>query len=314
MQASPSERDQDVSKEANMAAEGMPVDNPIVVSAEKVDHTGKFIAIFVVLGLLIIGEIYFMTRLGSLRTELRASQAQLAKKLNGELSAQVQQLANANAQSLEQLRSSLDDTATQMSATEKRALARAHYASYLVRRLRKQENRNAQELRQEIAKKADQQQVGSLSQDVSSTKSDLAAAKTTMNTLASDLGMARSRLGTLIATNHNDIVALQKQGHRDYYEFELTKNHKKVVAGVGLVLKKSNTKHHIFNVDMVYNDMMVTRKDLAIDSPVFFAPRYAHQFYELVVYQLAPGWVKGYISTPKGALTQVTSTPNTAVN
>jgi hypothetical protein len=236
---------------------------------------------------------------------MRASQTQLAKKLNGELSAQVQQLANANAQSLEELRSSLDDTASQMSATEKRALARAHYAGYLVRKLEKQENKNAAELRQEIAQKADQQQLGTLTQDVSSTKSDLAVTKTTVTTLASDLGMTRSRLGTLIATNHNDIVALQKLGQRDYYEFELVKNQKKVVAGVGLVLKKANTKHHLFNVDMIYNDMRVTRKDLAIDSPIFFAPRYAHEFYELVVYQLAPGWVKGYISTPKGALAEV---------
>jgi hypothetical protein len=291
-----------------MAVDDIPGDNSIMMGPAKVDHTGKFIAIFVILGLLIIGEIYSMTRVGSLRTELRADQAQLAKKLNGELSAQVQQLANANAQSLEELRSSLDDTATQMSATEKRALARAHYAGYLVRKLEKVENENAQELKQEIAQKADQQQVGSLSQDVSSTKSDLALTKTTMNTLASDLGMARSRLGTLIATNHNDIVALQKLGQRDYYEFELAKNESKVVAGVTLVLKKTNLKHHIFNVDMVYNDMRVTRKDLAIDSPVFFAPRDSHEFYELVVYQLGPGLAKGYISTPKGALAQEPTT------
>jgi hypothetical protein len=271
----------------------------------KPDHTGKFVAIFVVLGLLIIGEIYSFSRMGSLRTQLQGDQTRLANKLNSELSSKVQDLANANAQSLEELRSSLDDTATQMSATEKQALARAHYASYLVRRLQRQESQNAQQLRQELSQKADQQQVGSLSQGLTATKSDLSSTNKKLATLASDLGMARSQLGTLIATNHNDIVALQKLGSRDYYEFTIDRNERKIVAGITLVLKKSNMKSHTFNVNMIYNDMTVTRKNLPIDSPVFFAPRYMHQFYEMVVYQLGPGWVKGYISTPKGAVDEV---------
>jgi hypothetical protein len=291
-------------------AEGAPGEGPIMVNVEKVDHTGKFIVIFVILGLLIIGEIYFITRIGSLRIKLQADQAQLAKRLNNALSAQVQQLSNANAQSLEELRSSLDDTATQMSATEKHALARARYDTRLIRKLETQQTKNAQELRQEIAQKADQQQVGSLKQDVTSTDSNLAATNKKVSTLASDLGMTRSRLGTLIATNHNDIVALEKRGQRDYFEFDLVKNKKQAVAGITLVLRKSNLKRHIFTLNMVYNDMTVTRKNLAIDSPVFFAPRSDHELYELVVYQLAPNSVKGYISTPKGAVTEVASQAN----
>lgn len=288
-----------------MATEEIPESNRgVIFHEDRMDHTGKFIAIFSILGLLIIGEIYSMTRLGSLRTDVRAEQSQLAKRLNGEISAQIQQLANSNAQSLEELRSSLNDTARQMSATEKRALVRAHHANYLVRRLQKKENQNSQVLRQEIAQKADQQQVGSLKQDVSAAKSQIAVTQTTMNTLTRDLGMARSQLGTLIATNHQDILALQKLGQRDYYEFELTKNQKKVVAGVTLILKKANTKHNNFNVDMVYNDMTVSRKNLAVDSPVFFVTRLAHEFDELVVYQLGRDRIKGYISTPHGALTE----------
>jgi hypothetical protein len=294
--------------------EGAPGDSPFMVNVEKVDHTGKFIVIFVILGLLIIGEIYSITRVGSLRIELKADQAQLAKKLNNALSAQVQQLANANAQSLEELRSSLDDTATQMSAAEKHALARSRYATRLIRRLQTKETQSAQELRQEIAQKADQQQVGSIRQDLTSAKSNLTATKERVSLLASDLGMTRSRLGTLIATNHNDIVALEKRGQRDYYEFDLVKNQKKAVAGISLILRKSNLKHHVFNLDLVYNDMTVARKNLVIDSPLFFAPRGAHELYELVVYQLAPGSVRGYISTPKGAVTEVASQGSSAVS
>lgn len=290
-----------------MAIDDVPEPKPVVVQAPKHEHTGIFAAIFVILALLIIGEIYTLTRFSSLRTDLVSQQARMNRQLNTDLSAKLQDLQNANAQSLEELRSELDSTATEMSSREKRALARAHYAGNLVKKLEREQNANVQQLQQALAQKADQQQVGSLTQDVTTAKTNLAQTQKTMNTLASDLGMARSHLGTLIATNHQDIAALQKLGQRDYYEFTLDQNQKKTVAGVALTLKHTSTGHHTYNVDMFYNDMKVTRKNLAIDQPIFFAPHYIHSFYEMVVYQVASRKVVGYISTPKGALQEMAS-------
>lgn len=279
-----------------------PDPKPVVVEqAPKPDHTGAFIAIFVILALLVIGEVYSLGRFSSLRTELTAQQARESQQLTSDLSNKVQQLENANAQSLDQLRAELDSTVTNMSATEKKALHNAGYAGYLVRKLQKQEAMNTQQLQATLATKADQQQLDSVTKDAAVTKDDLAKTKTNVNTIASDLGMARSNLGTLIATNHQDIVALQKLGSRDYYEFSLNQNDKKTVAGVALTLRHTNMGHHVFNMDMFYSDMKVTRKNLAIDQPIFFAPKYTHQFYEMVIYQIGPRFVKGYISTPKGA-------------
>src|SRR5579875_910934 len=181
-----------------MAIDDVPDPKPSMVQTTKSDHSGRFAAIFVILALLIIGEIYSFTRFSSLRSDLQTQQALLNKRMSAELSNKIQDLQNANAQSLDELRSELDSTITQMSKTQKTALARAHYAGYLVKKLEREENQNAQELRQALA------------QNVSNTKSDLASTKKTMDTLAKDLGMARSNLGTLIATNHQDIVALQK--------------------------------------------------------------------------------------------------------
>lgn len=276
----------------------------VVVHPEKQSHTGLFIAIFVILGLLVIGEIYSMNRFSSVRTQLTTDQAQMNKQLSAEVTSKLQDLQNANAQSLDQLRTELDSTVTSMSTSEKRALRNSHYAGYLVRKMQREQASRAAQLQAAIAAKADQSQVGSLSNDVTATKSDLAQTKKTMSTLASDLGMARSSMGTLIATNHQDIVELQRLGTRDYYEFTLNKNRRKTVAGVGLTLKHASDRHHTFNVDMFYNDMKITRKNLAIDQPVFFAPQYTHSFYEMVVYQVGPNWVKGYVSTPKGAAKQ----------
>ncbi len=288
-----------------MAIDDVPSSNPVIVNPARQNHTGFFIAIFVILALLIIGEIYSFSRFSSLRAALESQQARMTTQLGAELTSKVQDLENSNAQSLDELRGELDTTATKMNTTEKRALAHAHYAGYLVKKLQNEERQNSQQFEQALAQKADQQQVGALSEDVSSTKTDLASTRKTVNTLTSDLGMARSHLGTLIATNHQDIVALQKLGQRDYYEFTLDQNQQKTVAGVALTLRHSSVRHHTFNVDMFYNDLKVTRKSLAIDQPVFFAPQYTHQFYEMVVYQVKSRQVVGYISTPKGALQQV---------
>lgn len=277
-------------------------ERPVVVQqTAKPDHTGAFIAIFVVLALLIIGEIYSLGRFSSLRSALESQQTKMNNQMSADLANKVQALQNANSQALDQLRSELDTTATTMSANEKKALRNAGYAGYLVRKLQKKDAQNTQQLQAALATKADQTQLGSLTQDVSSTKTDLASTKKTMSTLVSDLGMSRSKLGTLIATNHQDIVALQKLGEREYFEFALNQNERKTVGGVGLQLKHANMKHHIFNMDMFYNDMRVTRKNLAIDQPVFFAPKYTHSFYELVIYQIGPHDVKGYVSAPKGS-------------
>ncbi|MGH9357771.1 MAG: hypothetical protein ACRD1O_01185 [Terriglobia bacterium] len=277
---------------------------PVVMPEPKPSHTGTFTAVFVILALLIAGEIYSLTKLSSLRTAVQSDQAHMAEQLNASLSAKVQDMETSNTQSLDALRAELESTTTRMSATEKKALKNAHYAGYLAHQLSQQQNQNAAEFRQELSRKADQQQVGVLSNNVSATQNDLANTKRTVGTLTSDLGMSRSKLGTMIATNHNDIVELRKLGSRDYYEFTLTQNHRENVAGVGLVLKKANTGHHTFNVDMFYNDMRITRKNLAIDQPTFFAPQYKYNFYELVVYQIAPHKVVGYVSTPKGAFQQ----------
>lgn len=277
---------------------------PVVVQEPKSSHTGTFTAIFVILALLIAGVIYSLTRLSSMQSSLQSEQARLAQQLNASLSSKVQDMETSNNQSLDALRAEIESTAAKMSATENKALRSSHYAGFLVHRLSKQEDQNAAAFRQQLAQKADQQQLGALSTNVSKTQTDLASTKATVGTLTSDLGMARSKLGTMIATNHNDIVELQKLGSRDYYEFTLVQNHRQSVAGVGLILKKANTGHHTYNVDMYYNDMRVRRSNLAIDQPMFFAPQTRHNFYELVVYQIEPHKVIGYISTPKGAFQQ----------
>jgi hypothetical protein len=267
-------------------------------SPEVQSHRVWFVAIAVVLAGLVIGEIAAFNKMSSLRSSIQAEDGQIHQQLSqltDDFANKISALANSHAQQLDALKSELDAAAKRMGSTG-RELGRARK---MVTDLQQQQEQQANELKQEIAQKADQQQVGTLSQDVSATKSDLADTKKTMGTLTSDLGMSRSELGTLIARNHDEVEQLRKMGQREYYEFTLAANQRQSVAGVGLILKKTNVKRHRFNLNLVANDMEIEKNGRTVDEPIFFAPGGQKGFYELVVNKVEQGKVSGYMSTPK---------------
>jgi len=270
-----------------------------VICPEPENHGSKFVAIFIILVAVMIGEIYSLSKMHSMRTALEARQDQLHKALNDQVAA----LEETDARQLDALRAELDRTAERMGSTGKDL----NRARALVTRLQKQEQQEASELKQEIAKKADEEKVGALSLDVSATKNDLSSTRETVDQLAKDYGMSKSEFGTLIARNHDDIEALRKLGERDYFEFTLTKNQKQQVAGVGLTLKRTNTKHNRFDLTMIADDMQVDKKGKTVNEPVFFYVAGSKVPYELVVNKVESSQVKGYISTPKGATEQLTA-------
>ncbi len=271
-------------------------------SFESSGHTGTFVAIFVVLALLAIGQIYSLSRIGSIRESLEAQQTVFQKTMTNQVDQQfttrMAAMESSNAQQLDGLRKEIDD-ASKRSSVANRELRRART---MVDKLQKDQEQRAEMLQQELAKKADQQQVGALTQDVSETKVNLDSTKKLLDSTRSDLGMARSELGTLIARNHDEIDTLRKLGERDYFEFTVEKGHPARAANVGLVLKKADVKRHKFNVVLQADDMDVEKKDRTVNEPVFFYLKGQKRFYELVVNKVESNKVTGYISTPKGAV------------
>ncbi|HEV2423444.1 MAG TPA: hypothetical protein VGZ29_01310 [Terriglobia bacterium] len=263
--------------------------------------SGPWVLVFIILGLLVIGEVYAFTRLGSL-SSIQAQQASLKAQMaqvNDQVTAKLASLEDANAQQLDALRSELDATSKQMKkGGGSTSLSRARK---MVANLQKQTEAQNAELKQALAQEHDQvsQQMTAVNQNVSATQTDLGNTKKTVDTLKNDLGMARSDMGTLIAKNHDDIETLRKLGQRNYYEFTIDKNQQQTVAGVGLVLKKTNVKHHRFNLNLVTNDVEVQKNNRTIDEPIFFSTGGSKAFYELVVNKVNQNKVTGYISTPK---------------
>jgi hypothetical protein len=170
----------------------------------------------------------------------------------------------------------------------------------MVTGLQDEQRKQTEQFQTQLAQKADEQQVGTLTQDVSLTKTDLDTTKKSVTSLASDLGMARSELGTLIARNHDDIAYLRQMGERDYFEFTLDKGKPAQVAHVSLNLRKTSLKGHRYTVAMTVDDVVVEKKDRSMNEPVIFYVNGSKKAYELVVNTVGANQVKGYISTPKG--------------
>ncbi|MFB3922461.1 MAG: hypothetical protein ACE145_12110 [Terriglobia bacterium] len=285
-----------------MAIDDTPKQEPLPASPEGSGHTLKFALVFVVLAALAVGEVYTLSRIGSIRESLESQQTTFQKTLSNQMDQQlttkITALETSNAQQIEEMRKAVD-TATKGSRSSKGELRKARV---MLDQLKTEQAQQGERLKQEIAMKADQQQVGALTQDFSATKGDLENTKKLLDSTRSDLGMARSEFGTLIARNHDDIETLRKLGDRDYFEFTLEKKKPVHVAGVGLLLKKTNLKRHRFNMILQADDMEVEKKDRTVNEPVFFYLRGQKRFYELVVNKVESNKVTGYVSTPKGAV------------
>jgi hypothetical protein len=282
-----------------------------VVTHESHDPSSKFIAIYVLLALLAVGEIYTLGRMSSLRGSLEAQQAQTRAELTDQFKAlitgSVERLQQSNAQSFEALKSEVEGAIKRAGSTG----GELRRAQAQVAHLEKEQRDQAEQLKQQLAQKADQQQVGAIHQDLSAQRTDLDSTKKTIESVRSDLGMARSELGTLIARNHDEIDQLRRMGDRDYFEFTLRRKQPHRVANIELTLTKTNVKHHRFNLEMVVDETEVEKKDRNINEPLIFYVNGSKKPFELVVNSVESDQVKGYISAPKGA-TQTAASPGGA--
>lgn len=274
------------------------------------NSSGPWVIVFVVLGLLVLGEIYSLAKLGSI-SSVQSEQASLKNEVqqtNQQLAAKLSSLQDANAQQLDALRAELDTAAKKAkSPSASRAYVRERKLLADLQKQSAEQSNELQQARADIAKKADSEQVAAMGKDMADTKTDLGTTKQTVSTLQNDLGMARSDMGTLIARNHDDIETLRKLGQRNYYEFTLARNTEQTVAGVGLMLKKTNLKRHRFNLNLLTNDMAIPKDNRTVDEPIFFTTGKSREFSELVVNTVDQNKVTGYISTPKYSQPELTA-------
>jgi len=157
---------------------------------------------------------------------------------------------------------------------------------------------------QQLASKASSDDVNKLGGDVTGVKSDLDATK-------SNLQMARSEMGTLIARNHDEIDQLRRMGQRDYFEFTVTrKAGAQKVGAVQVELKDTNLKKNQFTINVLADDKNFEKKNRSVNEPIFFYTGGSRLPLELVINKVSKSTASGYLSVPKGGATTSAETSN----
>lgn len=263
--------------------------------------------ILISLAMMLIAEIYSISRVAgmdkAIRTQDAKTRQELSNEFNSQLSARMMALEHANQEQLGALKGELDEASRHLGAQG----GELRRARDMVAKLQAEHTQQMKDLKQQLASKADQQQVGALTLDVSNAKSDLDKTKQNVADLVNSYGMTRTRFGTLIARNHQEIDALRKLGERDYYEFTLVRHKPIHLANIGLDLKNTNKKHYRFTVALLLDDVWIKKDHRTIDEPIFFTTSGAQSFCELVVNKVDKDFISGYISTPKSDSHQMAS-------
>jgi len=139
---------------------------------------------------------------------------------------------------------------------------------------------------------------------LASTREDLEKARQdlgrTRDDLQTDISSTRGELSGSIARTHEELVALQRRGERNYYEFQLTKS--KAFERVGplrLSLRKADTKHKRFDMNLMVDDNQLEKKSVNLYETVWLNLADRPQPLELVVNSISKDHISGYLSEPK---------------
>ena len=126
------------------------------------------------------------------------------------------------------------------------------------------------------------------------------AVEDTRTELEGKLNSTKDELGGSIARTHEELVAMQKRGERNYNEFTLDKSKDfRKVGPVSLGLRKADTKHKRYNLELIVDDVTLEKKNVSLYEPVYLTLSDRPQPMEVVVNQISKNEIRGYVSQPK---------------
>jgi hypothetical protein len=124
-----------------------------------------------------------------------------------------------------------------------------------------------------------------------------------------ELAGTRSDLQGSIARTHDELVALERKGERNYFEFDLDKSKNFRPEGpVSVSLRKANTKHQYADLELLVDDRQLSKKHLNLYEPAVFYPAGDRQPVELVINGITKDHIHGYISAAKYNAAEIAAT------
>lgn len=142
-----------------------------------------------------------------------------------------------------------------------------------------------------------QGQLADTERELASTRDQLAQ---NTDELDGRINSTRDDLNGSIARTHDEVVALQKRGEQNIYEFKLTKS--KALQHVGplsLSLRSTNVKHKTYDLAMTVDDNALTKNHVNLYEPVWITLNDRPQSVQLVVNHVEKNEIEGYLSEPK---------------
>lgn len=150
---------------------------------------------------------------------------------------------------------------------------------------------------------AQQQQIEAANNAISQTRSDLEG----------NINSTRDQLNGSIAKNHEELVALEQRGERNYYEFDLSKSKQFQRTGpISLSLRKADSKHDHYNLAMIVDDNRMEKKNVDLYEPIWLRDSDDPQPLEIVVNKIDKNRIHGYVSASKYTAAQLKATSDTA--
>ena len=164
---------------------------------------------------------------------------------------------------------------------------------------RKPDDPRINQMQQQLSEQ--QKQLATTREDMEKARNDLdGKLNSTRADLDGRLTTTRDELNGSIARTHEQVVALEKRGERNYYEFQLDKSKNfQRVGPISLVLRKVNYKHKSFNLGLMVDDFKLDKKNVNLYEPVWITLTDRPQPVELVVNKVSKDQVTGYLSEPK---------------
>ena len=187
--------------------------------------------------------------------------------------------------------------------------------------LKRQQEKAAQELANQLATKANSTDVDGLRQEATTKMAEIQQdSNTKIGTVSGEVTGIKAELVTTkeewgrqlvdvktvlsegIAKNSTELASLRKKGERDYFEFDIRKNSKQPFQRVGdiqIAVLKTDAKKAKYSVAVQVDDNRLEKKDRTTNEPVQFLVGRDELRYEMVVNAIEKDRIRGYVSMPK---------------
>jgi len=268
---------------------------------------------------IVVASVYLYSRIQGMSGDVAALRETLQKE-TAALRNDSAAARDATAKQLESLRAELQNARAEAVAGVRQASGEAkRHAALVAKQLSEQEVKQQQQVASELTEvkesaRAANARIADVSNDVTSVKNDVSSVKTEVASTRSELQKTVSELkrmtgdmgvmSGLIATNSKELAALKELGDRNYISFNLAKSKRPQRLGeIQIVLKKADPKRQRYSIDVIADDKKIEKKDKGVNEPVqFYVTSKARQPYEVVVNEVQPDRVVGYLATPKVAV------------